>query len=531
MRLISLIFVLLLILPVLSCSNYSTPIATAVPGPKTQSVRPGDYHNVYHVSSTIGSNENGDGSAQHPWQSISFALSQIHDAASETRYAVLVSEGEYAQTPLAMKDFVDLFGGFESANWKRDVVKRRTILTGEEERRAVIGANHARLDGFVISNGQIRGKGAAIWCDGVSPIITNNIFISNKTLAPIPWNPKFLHETANDGGAIYCENGASPIIENNLFTKNTTENGRGAAIAFQKNCNGRIANNIFINNTAGLNDPMRSSDGGAISIFEWSSPIIENNIILNNQSLASNDAGGVFVALWSSPIIRNNIFVGNQCADDAGALFIGGQEHRYDSPLDPLPNEEKFFVRIDSNVFIGNSNPSKNSGAMRFTMESRGRFSHNIVAHNSGIYFQRSEVTIENNVILDDFLFTETKAGLKPGVIQNNYIWGNFALETDATVENNNLKDRRDGNSSSSYRFVSDWIELHANAATYRPKEFVTSVLISNSNFEKNELANRVVKSSDRWGVIKSNDEKNIEIWGDFSGEIHFTVLPSYQLK
>ncbi|MCU0645339.1 MAG: right-handed parallel beta-helix repeat-containing protein [bacterium] len=525
------IFVLLVFISILSCSNSQNPISLLAIGPKTENVQLDNYQKLFYVSSANGSDENGNGSAQLPWQSISLALSQIRDAASERRYAVLVSQGDYADTPISMKEFVDLFGGFDPTNWKRDIVKHRTILTGGQERRVVIGANHARLDGFVISNGQIRSKGSGVFCDGISPIITNNVFTSNKTLTPIPWHPKFLHETANDGGAIYCENGAAPIIENNLFTKNTTENGRGAAIAFHKNCNGRIANNVFLNNTTGLNDPMRSSDGGAISIFDWSSPVIENNIILNNESLASNDAGGLFVALWSSPVIRRNIFVGNKGGDDAGALFVGGQEHRYDRPLDLLPGEDKFFVRIDSNIFIGNSNPSKNSGAMRFTMESRGEFNDNIVAHNSGIYFQRSEVVIKHNVILDDFLFIETKEGLKPGQIQKNLIWGNFALETEAFVRDNNLQHPRDGNFSSPPEFVDDWIELRANSATYRPRQFVTGIFIANGKFKKNELANRVVKAGDRWGVIKSNREKDIEIWGDFSGAIQCMVLPTYQLK
>jgi hypothetical protein len=500
-------------------------------GPKTVTVPLEDYRHVIYVSSLKGSDENGDGSTQQPFNSISFALNQIQDARSDNRYAVLVSSGDYFQTPIKMKQYVDFYGGFEPSKWERDIEKSRTILTGGEEGRMVIGANHACLDGFIISNGRIRGKGAGIFCDGVSPTITNNIFVSNKTQSPIPWSPKFLHETANDGGAIYCENGASPIIENNLFAKNATENGRGAAIAFHNNCNGRIANNVFLYNTTGLKDPMRSSDGGAISIFDWSSPIIENNIILNNQSLASNDAGGVFVALWSSPIIRKNIFVGNRCDDDAGALFVGGQEHRYDRPLDLLPGEEKFFVRIDSNVFIGNSNPSKNSGAMRFTMESRGGFNHNIVAHNSGIYFQRSEVTVENNIILDDFLFIETKKGLKPGIIKNNLIWANFILETEATVKDNYLTTAREGNFSTPPTFVNDWIELQANAATYNPKQFVTSIFVSNAEFKKNKLANRVLKAGDQWGVIKSNNKKEIEIWGDFSDHVNFTILPTYRVK
>lgn len=524
----SILFILLI---QIACSSTPKKISTPTIGPKTVAVPLEDYGHIFYVSTATGSNENGAGSARQPWKTMSFALDQIRDASPKNRYALIVSRGEYAHTPIPMKPDVDIYGGFDPATWERDIEKNRTILTAEGERRVVIGADHACLDGFVISDGCIRGKGAGIVCDGVSPRLTNNIFISNKTLAPLHWNPKFLHKTANDGGAIYCENGASPIIENNIFSRNATENGRGAAIAFHNHCNGRIANNVFLDNTTGLNDPRRSSDGGAISIFDWSSPVIENNVILNNQSLAKNDAGGLFVALWSAPIIRKNIFVGNQCTDDAGALFVGGQEHRYDRPLDSLLGEDKFFVRIDSNVFIGNSNPSKNSGAMRFTMESRGQFSHNIVAHNSGIYFQRSEVTVEKNIILDDFLFIETKVGLKPSLIQNNVLWGNLFIETEAIVKDNYLKEPRDANFNALPALVNNWINLQAMAATYHPRQFVTTILLSNTEVRKNELANRVIQAGNKWGVIKANDSRTIEIWDDFSGSVNFTVLPTYQLK
>jgi hypothetical protein len=135
------IFILLFILYIFSCSNSLNTISQSLIGPKSENVQLENYQNVFYVSSTFGSDENGDGSAQHPWNSISFALSQIHDAASETRYAVLVSEGDFAHTPVEMKDFIDLFGGFEPTNWERDIVKHQIILTGRLMRRVVISAN------------------------------------------------------------------------------------------------------------------------------------------------------------------------------------------------------------------------------------------------------------------------------------------------------------------------------------------------------------------------------------------------------
>ncbi|MCB9207355.1 MAG: hypothetical protein H6611_08650 [Ignavibacteriales bacterium] len=60
---------------------------------------------------------------------------------------------------------------------------------------------------------RIEDNGTAIFCNGTSPIISNNIFENNITLKPSIWAPKFWHETANDGGAVYGCNGASPEIQ------------------------------------------------------------------------------------------------------------------------------------------------------------------------------------------------------------------------------------------------------------------------------------------------------------------------------
>jgi hypothetical protein len=238
----------------------------------------------------------------------------------------------------------------------------------------------------------------------------------------------------------------------------------------------------------------------------------------------------LFVALWSSPAIRTNLFVGNRCGDDAGALFVGGQEHRYDRPLDPLPDRDRFFVEIRDNQFIGNENPSRNSGAMRFTMESRGAFVDNLVVQNSGIYFQRSEATIEDNRILDNFLLVETKTGLNPCTIRNNLIWGDLTLETEARVEDNILREQREGNRSDAPRFRDDWGEIRVFSAAFDARRCVTTLTVAGKKYRGNDLGQRIVKAGERWGVVKSNDEFAIEVWGDLSGCLQVTLLPTYQM-
>jgi len=539
-----------LIMGTYSCkSEIITHQAKKVIAPKTIKIDLGKYKKIVYVSNS-NQNKPVEGSKRNPLSSIKSALKNIKDASKDNRYAVFVGTGNYSEGTIQLKEFVDLYGGFNNKTWERNIEKYRTVLEGgsgqgntkpwiklpnqkKEKGRVLVAADNCTIDGFVISGGEIRGKGAGILSDSVSPVITNNIFLKNKTLKPIPWNPKYWHKTANDGGAIYCGNGAAPIIENNLFIDNQTENGRGAGIAADDYSKPVIKNNVFFKNVAGKDDPMRSSDGGAISLFNWSNADIENNIILSNTSLAHNDAGGLWLALWSSAKIKNNIFVDNQAGDDAGAIFVGGQEHRYDQPLDKMPPEDKFFVSIEDNIIVGNRNASMNSGAMRFTMEGRGAFKNNITAQNNGIYFQRSEVDISGNIILDNFLLIETKPDLKEYKVTDNIIWADYNQQVKATVKNNNIKDVPAGSDNYSQvpKFKNDEEILKIASANYSPKKFVTTMILLNKNLQKNELVNRIVKVGNKWSVIRSNDENTITLWGNFSGDISLTVLPTYTIK
>ena len=81
----------------------------------------------------------------------------------------------------------------------------------------------------------------------------------------------------------------------------------------------------------------------------------------------------------------------------------------------------------------------------------------------------------------------------------------------------------------------SDWIHINSDAVYYGShivrQIYTTKIFATSSNFTPNELVNRVIKSGDHWGVIKSNSERLIEVWGDFTGETSFSLLPSYRFK
>ncbi|MBT5166930.1 MAG: hypothetical protein HOL92_00450, partial [Opitutales bacterium] len=217
-------------------------------GPKSDSVDASAYLTISYVDQATGDDVHGEGTKEKPWASIIHALEHSGYATSQKRVAVLVSEGHFREPTFTLRPNVDIYGGFKSPGGTRDVNKYPSVLDGEGSRRILFGANNSRIDGFHLIAGRVRGKGAAILCDGVSPVIANCIFEDNRTLIPQPWEPKLLHETGHDGGAIMVLNGAEPVIEQNYFYDNATECGRGGAVAIDLRGSPKLNRNVFANN-------------------------------------------------------------------------------------------------------------------------------------------------------------------------------------------------------------------------------------------------------------------------------------------
>ena len=504
-----------------------TPSFAARPaaGPGTFDVLPDNYNQIHYVSETTGSNENGDGSKTQPWKTIQHALTNSTSASKTNRLAIFVAAGIYNDATLNMKPHVDCYGGFDLTNWQRNIFKHKTILDGSHKYRILIGANHARLDGFIIRAGKIRGRGAALLCDGTSPTITNNRFVDNRTQKPKNWSPKYWHELANDGAAIFSVNGAKPIIRHNTFANNRTEIGRGAAIAMHGHCAGEISHCVFLDNATGTEDLDRSSDGGAISVFDWSSPKIANNILLENKAFNKNDGGGIFVALWSSPQIVNNIFVGNRSTDDGGALFVGGQEHRYGKPFDPLPNAQEFNVEILNNAFFGNENRGLNSGGIRLTMQARATVQNNILAHDARFQIQNCQAIIANNTILENTTLEEMPQHTAANLLDQNIFWARLHVRKKGTKIPNDAP--RVGQQP---HFLDDQKLLTIESSSYDAHQHFTILKIKDGQLAENQLSRRVVRFQHRWGVVKSNSDSQIAVWGDVTGYSKCSVLPTFQL-
>lgn len=502
-------------------------------GPLNTAVAKEDFAHLWYVSQTTGSDSQGDGSQANPWNSIEKALAETPKASRDGRTAIFVAAGKYACQELQLREYVAIFGGFDPVNWSRDIFLYSTILAAKDQHRILVGADHAQIDGFVIKGARVRGDGAALYCQGTSPMVTNNRFQNNHTLAPLDWQPEYLHEKAHDGGAICALAGGSPLIYHNLFVENRTEIGRGAAIAFNSRCEGIISHNVFLENRTGTTDTHRSSDGGAVSIFDWSKPRIENNLFIGNQALAVNDGGALFVALWSSPTVVGNTFVGNKSFDDGGALFIGGQEHRYDKAFDPLPGKEEFSLEVSRNLLCGNVNRAHDSGGIRITMQSRVELVNNILAEHGQLFIQSSEVQLTNNTLLEDMLLIDFTAQLAPTLITNNIMWGKLEYAGKTPIVFSNVRGGfpGQGNLSDEPLFVENQKELTVVAAEFDSTEFVTTLDLTESHWDTKILKGRVVETGKHWSVVKCNHANQIVVWGDFSEVDKINLLPTYRLQ
>lgn len=513
-------------------------------GPQTTQVDKAAYAQISYVDHKTGDDVTADGSKQKPWASIVHALEHSGYATADKRVAILVSQGRYEQPTFTLRPHVDLYGGFSSPGGKRDVYENATLLDGGGDRRILFGSDHARLDGFQLVDARVRGKGAAILCDGVSPIISNCVFVNNRTLIPIPWDPPLLHETAHDGGAIMVLNGATPEISNNYFYGNTTECGRGGALAVDLRAFPVVTKNVFANNRAGLVDPTRSSDGGAVSWFDWSDGEFSGNLIVANTAVGNNDAGGIFIALWSAPVVSGNVFVSNESTDDAGGLFIGGQEHRYDAPLDEYPSKKDFNVVVDGNVFVGNRNSSNNSGAMRITMESRVHFTNNVIAENNGgMYLQRSEIIAENNTVWQDWKFLEDKESLGPSYFTGNVLKGPVGdMEARVSFHGNMMESQINDDARIEVLdiFLDDSVSGEIESIDFDWETYATVFKVSKRFSSRVDLANRSVRISEdhnggQWRVIQSAKGNQLVIWGALTATTGtmgaFDVLRTFTLK
>ena len=439
-------------------------------------------------------------------KTIAAALDSLKDASAKKRYAVLVAAGTYNESGVRMKPFVDLYGGFpaDGGDGKaRDVFANRTILDAQQKNSpVVIGADDARLDGFVITGGRHNAHGAGILCDGVSPTIVNNVITANQTLKP-EMKEGVGKQVANEGAGVALLNGSGAYVANNLICDNSTEIGAGAGVTVRgKVDDAKILRNVFANNTAGLKDNAqfhgkegsRSSPGAAIAVNDESSPQISFNVLVLGQAIYRNDAGGIWVEGNSRPLINHNWVVGNTAYDDGGGIYCMGALY-YDEAGDRHDAAPDGPVRIEDNLIVGNHTVHGGPGGVRVSRWGRAELRRNrLIANTRGAAFGA-----EGGVI---------------AVFEDNIVEGNGQL-------------RADGDDvTPKFRF-SGGIAGRAFDADRFVTRFTTDESIGDD--EGYAMEGAAVRVGRQWSVVRSAGPDGLVVWGNVTDASKtFEVLEEY---
>jgi hypothetical protein len=535
-----------------------TTLNIKIVGPKTEPIDQNIYHEIIYVSMSSGSDKTGKGTKQNPWQTVTFALSKLTNASDPMCCALFVAAGTYDQGTILMKEYVDLYGGFNPETWERDIETNRTILDGESARRVVVGASNARLDGFMVANGLSKSHGGGILCDDTSPLISNNYIINNAVLEPSDFNHQRIHQEGNHGGGIACMFNAVPQIRNNVFYGNRTFIGYGAGVVFygwvripgapettvERNIvNGgvraKLENNVFVGNIAGVNDlsRTRSSSGGAIACAYEARPEIINNVVVNNIAKGRSDAGGIYNEYFSYPLIKGNWILGNISDDDGGGFYTMKLGH-------PI---------LEKNIFAGNWTRGGGVGGIRLSKEGRATLIDNIIVHNpgGGVRSVDSYMEIEDNIIMHNpgeagLAYSNLYSYMQPAIVRGNIIRENekgaFLLLNNAgpapLFEKNNVDDRSVSQGTQNFdhppKFIDDRISGQIKEISFDPLRIQSRVKIGPSLSDDQNLTGRVLRIGERWGVIIESHDRTITVWGELQAsnrqDLMFEILPTYSI-
>lgn len=276
----------------------------------------------YYVAET--GNDSNDGLS---WQTAFAGVQKAIDAAAaaateESPSEVWVAAGTYKHgSPMAMKNNVLIYGGFagtETELSERDFLKNISVLSGEDSYQIFVNAytaespltGSASLDGFRLEGGKSDSFGGAMQNTHSSPLVSNCVFIGNKTTAPFS---KF-----SAGGAVSNLN-SSPIFRSCVFAENKCEQTYGSSSIYP---------GIFF--PAGMGD-----DFSIYPIETEDAPILIQDTELNEDFVFSNDSfnstfyfsagGAIYSASKSSPAFLFCAFYDNY-ATSVNSILLSESE-------------------------------------------------------------------------------------------------------------------------------------------------------------------------------------------------------------
>ena len=198
---------------------------------------------------------------------------------------------------------------------------------------------------------------------------------------------------------------------------------------------------------------------------------------------------------------------------------------------------------VERSVFVGNTNSSKNSGAMRVTMESRATFRDNLITENQGgFYLQRSEIVAERNTVWQDWRFVEDKPTLGPSRFTGNILKGPLggAVEARATFSSNMAEPTAGDTKALPVKdvFENDGLTGKIGGTRYEPATFCTAITVTEPLLNPAGLAGRLIGLQQgrgaQWRVIKSATDREVIVLGRLEPETTsaeaFTVMRTFTM-
>lgn len=182
----------------------------------------------------------------------------------------------------------------------------------------------AELTGNTISGNGIYGLGAGIYCEGGSPVISDNFITGNRASdygggggiggqfseATMTGNLIADNYASEGGGGIWFQGYSNLVIEGNTVSGN--DSGEGGGIYLQSPAG--IRNNIITGNTG-----WRA--GGIYCVGSHSVSIIHNTV---SENISDSEGGGLYCGIYSSPTVTNTILWGNEASAGAQIYCAGG---------------------------------------------------------------------------------------------------------------------------------------------------------------------------------------------------------------
>lgn len=318
------------------------------PRPQQQAVN-------FYVDAVNGSDVTGNGAINTPWQTISYALSQISVSSAQ----VNIRAGQYNEAlgesfPILMKPGISLVGaGFTTS-----------IVSG----------------------------------NGTEPVFRFPSGLTFTQDTTIQWL-----QITNGAQGVRVEgstgSGDNPVIQNNWLTGNTS--GIYLETASSRKIYAQIRNNIITNNTYGIH-------GKADRIQSTVNPFIENNQINNNTigiycwASSAGDDDSFCAGTVHRNIIRNNSSHGMQCT-----TYYAGNCSQQITSNKIYSNGGWGYVRSHSGTYLVTSRPyvasslfyDNSSGGISFYNYDQPQVVNSTVVDNTTYGVQSANATIINSII------------------------------------------------------------------------------------------------------------------------------------